>query len=319
MLRVLSIVALSALVAGCGSNAVPGYTPASPTNALKPSLVFPLLYVADLGKSDVVVETYPQGKYKLTLSSPGSANGLCADFDGNVYLSDAHDGELIEFQYASTKQLRVLKDPGYYMGGCSVDTVNGDVAVTIEPTNSDPGGVAIFHGGKGKPHNITGTSTYFASNCTYDNKGNLYVDGSNPNTGFFVAELLHGKHAFSSLTLDQTIAAGGNLQWDSTGNLLAVDDQGVGYKGSTIYEFAIGNGIATEKGSTPLGGSSDVVGFQLLESAGSPSRVIGANVGTSPSVMYWKYPKGGKPSKTLTGFYEPVSVVVASEPSARRR
>jgi hypothetical protein len=35
--------------------------------------------------------------------------------------------------------------------------------------------------------------------------------------------------------------------------------------------------------------------------------------------MYWHYPKGGNPEKTLTGFSEPVSVVIALPPSARRR
>jgi hypothetical protein len=314
------MVSLTALVAGCASYAVPSSAPlAQPQNGAVPSLLFPLLYVADLGKSDVVVESYPHGKHKFTLSSPGSVNGLCTNFDGNVYVSDGHDGELIEFEYGTTKQLRVLKDPGYYLGGCAVEIISGDVAVAIQPTNSDPGGVAIFRHGKGKPHNYTGTSTYFASNCTYDNKGNLYVDGTVPNSGFFVAELPAKKHVFSSIMLDQSIPIGGGIQWDGARSLLAVDDQGVGYKGSTIYEFAIDGSTATEKGSTPLGGSTDVIGFDLFETGSGLSRIIGANIGTTPSVMYWPYPKGGHPSKTITGFTEPVAVVVASEPSALRR
>ncbi|HEY1428955.1 MAG TPA: hypothetical protein VGF18_05240, partial [Candidatus Tumulicola sp.] len=74
-----------------------------------------------------------------------------------------------------------------------------------------------------------------------------------------------------------------------------------------------------KKGTTPLGGSADVAGFTLVPSAGADKRLIGANTGSTPGVMYWRYPKGGKPSKTLTGFYQPVSVVIATAPSGRRR
>lgn len=73
----------------------------------------------------------------------------------------------------------------------------------------------------------------------------------------------------------------------------------------------------TKQGTTPLTGSTDVTGFTLDESGSG--RVIGTNTGSTPSVMYWKYPKGGNATKMLTGFYEPVSVVIASEPSAPRR
>lgn len=321
MIRSLSMVTLAALVAGCGSSNVPFATTPGPSAAKVParsSLVYPFLYVGDLGTSDVYVESYPQGKHKLTITSPGSVNGLCADFNGGVNMTDAHDNQIIEYQYASTKQLRVLKDPGYYLGGCSVDPTSNDLAVAIQPTNSGPGGVAIFRNGKGKPHNYTSSETYFAGHCAYDDNGDVFVDGSNPNTGFFVAELPHKSHTFSPIALNQSIAAGGDLQWDGGSSLLAIDDQGVGYQGSTVYEFAIDGSSAALEGSTPLSGSADVIGFTLVETSTS-SRIIGANTGSAPSVMYWHYPKGGKPTKTITGFSEPVSVVIASKPSGPRR
>jgi hypothetical protein len=313
MMRCFSIAALAALVAGCSSSNVPVSVPVAGT-----ALVYPLLYTADLGTSQVVVKSYPQGKDKFTISSSGSVNGLCVDFNGNVYVSDAHDNQVTEYEYGSTKQLRVLKDPGYYLGGCSVDLTSNDVAVATQPTNSNPGGIAIFRDGKGKAQNYTSTATYFAKDCTYDSAGNVYLDGTSLNGSFFAAELPHKSKVFTSLTLDQSIVAAGGVQWDGQHDLLAIDDQGVGYRGSIVYEFAIDGSTATEQSSTPLGGSSDVVGFTLDLSG--KGRIVGANTGSTPSVMYWNYPKGGScPSKTITGFSEPVSVVIAAEPSAARR
>ncbi len=305
MLRSLPILAVTVLVAGCASNAVPVSTAAAS------SLKSPLLYVADLGNSDVVVDSYPNGKTQFVLTGFGSTNGLCADLNGNVYVADGHNQDLVKYGYGSQKPGHTLSDPGYYLSGCSVDPNGGDIAVATQATNSNAGGVAIFRNGKGKAHNDTSTTIYFARSCAYDDKSNLYVDGTTVNGNFVLAELPAKSDRFTTITLDQSITAAGGVQWDARRKLVVVNDQGVGYQGSTIYEFSVSGSTGTKQGTTPLTGSSDVTGFALDESGSG--RVIGTNTGSTPSVLYWKYPKGGNPTKTLTGFSQPVSVVIASQ------
>ena len=55
-----------------------------------------------------------------------------------------------------------------------------------------------------------------------------------------------------------------------------------------------------------LGNSSNVAQFWLVGKT-----LVGANGGSS-SVMYWKYPQGGAPAKTLHGFATPYGVTVSS-------
>ena len=87
---------------------------------------------------------YPQGKPQFTLTGFGSVNGLCTDVNGNVYVSDGHNGKLVEYPYNITKPARTLSDPGYFAQGCTIDPKTGDLAVAIQPMSSNPGGVAIF-------------------------------------------------------------------------------------------------------------------------------------------------------------------------------
>lgn len=305
--RIAVISASAVLLAACGSSVPPAAAPASSASQLT-NPRRPLLYVGDLGKAQVDVLNYPQGKLQFTLTGFGSVNGLCSDFDGNVYVSDGHDGKLVEYYYGEAKPARTLSDPGYYTQGCSVNLRTGDLAVAIQPMSSNPGGVAIFRKAKGKPHNYVGYDFFFPSFCTYDYKGNLFFDGGDVHGMFFFAELARGSKTMQRITLPQSIQVAGGVQFD--GQNVVVDDQGAGYKGSTLYEFSISGSSATETGTTPLGGSADVIGFGLYN-----KRVIGPNIGSSPNVMYWRYPEGGKSRKTLTGFTEPVVVVVTELPS----
>ena len=226
----------------------------------------------------------PARKAAFTLTGFGSVNGLCTDVNGDVYVSDGHNGKLVEYPYSVTKPVRTLSDPGYYTQGCAIDLKTGDLAVAIQPMSSNPGGVAIFRHAKGKPHNYVGYDFFFPSFCTYDYKGNLFFDGGDIHGMFFFAELARHSKTLQRVTLPQSIQVAGGVQFD--GQNVVVDDQGAGYKGSTLYEFSISGSSATETGTTPLGGSVDVIGFGLYN-----NRVIGPNIGSSPNVMYWRVPQ----------------------------
>jgi hypothetical protein len=304
--RIAILCITASLLAACGGNVSPIVTPAS--SALRPDKsATSLLYIGDLGEAQVDVLSYPQGKPQFTISGFGSVNGLCTDSSGDVWVSDGHNGKLLEYAYGSKKVKKTLTDTGFYMQGCAVDPKSGDVAVAIQAMNSDPGGVAIFDHAKGKPLNITAQAFYFPSFCTYDSKSDLFLDGNNVNGMFFLAELPKGSQTLRGISLPQQIEVTGGVQWD--GKNVVVDDQGAGYKGSTLYEFSISGSTATETGTTQLGGSSDVISFAL-----DGKRVIGPNIGQSPNVMYWPYPAGGQSTKTLTGFTEPTTAVVDTKP-----
>ena len=129
--------------------------------------------------------------------------------------------------------------------------------------SSNPGGVAIFRHAKGKPQNYVGYDFFFPSFCSYDNKGNLFFDGSDIHGMFFFAELARGSKTMQRISLPQSIQVPGGVQFD--GQNVVVDDQGAGYKGSTIYEFSISGTSATETGTTPLDGSARRHRFLALQ------------------------------------------------------
>lgn len=303
---VITCIALTSLAA-CGGGVPTASTPA-PASVRPDKSATSLLYVGDLGDSQVDVLSYPQGKPQFTITGFTTVNGLCTDAKGDVWVSDGHDGKLFEYAYGSKKAIRTLADPGFYTQGCAVDPHSGDLAVAIAPMNSNPGGIAVFKHAKGKPDNITGVISYFPSYCAYDDSGNLFFDGNGESGMFFFAELAKGSQSVRRISLPQQIEVAGGVQWD--GKNVVVDDQGAGYKGSTLYEFSISGTSATETGTTPLDGSADVIGFAL-----DGKRVIGPNIGQSPNVMYWPYPAGGSATKTLTGFTEPVGVTVDKKPA----
>ena len=107
--RIATLWIMASLLAACGGNVPAVVTPAS--SALRPDKgATALLYVGDLGKAQVDALTYPQGKSQFTLTGFGSVNGLCTDSSGDVWISDGHDGKLIEYGYGSKKVKKTLTD-----------------------------------------------------------------------------------------------------------------------------------------------------------------------------------------------------------------
>ena len=140
--------------------------------------------------------------------------------------------------------------------------------------------------------------------CAYDGKGNLYVTGGDFHGFFTFAEVAAGGTSFTGVTLNQQINVPGGVQWD--GKYVAVEDQGAGYHGSTVYQFEINGSAGTKIRTVSLKGSADVIQFWI-----EGDKIVGPNIGSSPNVMWWKYPLAGNALKTITGFTEPVGVTVS--------
>jgi hypothetical protein len=78
--------------------------------------------------------------------------------------------------------------------------------------------------------------------------------------------------------------------------------------GPTVYQFSITSGKATKEGSTTLGGGYHFGDFWI-----NGDDIIGPIGGSAGNnVAVWKYPAGGSPIKTLSGFTDPVGATVSA-------
>ena len=268
-----------------------------------------LLYVSDTETSDVYVYTYPGGVLKQTLGGFIDPGGECVDAKGNVFVTNTGGLDIVEYAHGASTPAATLKDPGYFPFGCSVDPTTGNLAVTnFSPASgSGSGNVVIYEHAKGKPKKgyrdaaISGMLL-----CGYDDKGNLFVDGSTQasTTGF--AELPKGGKKLVDIALDQNIVAAGGVQWD--GKYVAVGDEA----SDTIYRFSISGKKGTTAGTAALSGGSAVVQFWI-----DGSKIVGPNSGLG-TVGIWKYPAGGAPTKTIGGLYVPLGTVVSRAKGGER-
>ena len=119
-----------------------------------------------------------------------------------------------------------------------------------------------------------------------------------------MAELPHGSSTFTNIGINQTITVAGGVQWD--GKYVAVADEN-GPGNGVIYQFSISGSTGTEVSSTTLDSSENIHQF-WIDPAGS--RVVAPSASLS-TVGYWKFPAGGNPTKTLSGFDIPEGVALS--------
>lgn len=270
-----------------------------------------LLYISNYLTDDVFVFSYPQLKLVGTLTGFVQPDGICTDKNGDVFIVNNQNGTIVEYKHGGTSPIATLTDPAGEPVNCSVDPTTGNLAIaTIHTYSSAPGSVAIFAHAKGTPKIIYDpkiTLVYFVG---YDNRSNLYMDGLESGVGFAFAELPKGKKTFTHITLKGgTIYFPGKVLWD--GKYVTVADQqyGARYSGTTgIYQTTGSGGKIV--GSTPLKGSGDIVDLWLYDNT-----VIGPDFeGVSANdVLFYKYPAGGNPTKTLQGhgLYEPIGAAIS--------
>lgn len=265
-----------------------------------------LLYISNYYTDDVLVFSYPQDKLAGTLTGLEGPDGLCADKKGDVWivnnnLSD-YGEDAVEYKHGGTKPIATLEIDAGFAVTCSVDPTTGNLAATtIESYGSGPGSVAIFAHAKGSPklyYTIPDMETMYF--CAYDDKGNLFVDGEKglEGGGFEFAELPKGKTKFTNIALKgATINYPGSVGCD--GKYVTVGDQEYPYTDerdqSAIYQTTGAGGKIV--GVTVLTGSDDVEEYVI-----DGKTVIGPDVYFN-DVGFYKYPAGGKPTKTFKSEY----------------
>lgn len=259
-----------------------------------------LLYISDDSTRDVYVYTYPAVQRVGTLTGFADPQGLCVDKAGNVYIT-LLDGRVLEYAHGGTTPIKTLSAGSRPLVGCSVDRVTGNLAVTARYN------LAIFKNARSKPahygYRVTGHDAYLTS-CAYDNAGNLFVAVYLTPTcpgcffGLQLAELAKGSQRLKEIWFAPDSQSGyipGGVQWD--GQYVAFGEtQGVIYR-ITRKGHSIGSSIFDR--------ANTLAQFWL-----QGHTLIGPNNG-STTVMFWNYPGGREPIRTLKDLRAPFGVTVS--------
>jgi hypothetical protein len=261
-----------------------------------------LLYISDVGTNDVYVYSYPKLKLEGTLTGFSTPDGECVDKAGDVFIANFNTQQIFEYAHGGTTRIATLNDPGYYPEGCSVDPTTGNLAVA-NYSNSDNvrGNVAIYNGAAGSPAAYyTDSLMYEMFLCSYDNKGNLFVDGEQLGSGGFVlAELSRAGASLTDMFLNQSIGGISGVQWD--GRHLVIGDS----TAEMIYQFTIKGAFATKVGAIPLDEAIDLGQFSIQRAKVVAPYGAGAGI--------WNYPSGGSAIKTVDSgsFNEPFGSAIS--------
>jgi hypothetical protein len=311
----LSSCMAAALLAGCGVLQPPIEAPAAmpqtsatatrPERGHSPMSVGAkrdaLLYASDYATGKVYVYSYPDLQLKLTLTGLNQPEGLCVDATGNVWVVETGARKIVEYAHGGITPIATQKNPGEESPrACAVNPKDGDLAVTSVGGDS-PGFIAIFRGAHGKP-TVYGDVRIFAPlSVAYDDRGDVFVDGSEPNSKFGYAELPSGGKKFTTIKLiGATIKHPGGVQY-ANGNIAVGDDQ----RESVIYQTT----GATVTGSTPLKGACHDSQFFI---DGSAVVVPSACNHHHAGVLLYAYPAGGSPIKSITGPSLPIGVTISN-------
>jgi hypothetical protein len=151
--------------------------------------------------------------------------------------------------------------------------------------------------------------------CTYDNSGNLYVDGLADNQSTpRVSRLLFGSRQFSTMSFDAAIDTESNVQWDGKHLVLISYGQKSSKKvAPRALQFTVSGTKGTSVGRISLGEPAyQVVEYALAKDSLVLSNWQNGQHSYQKSVLTYRYPGGGAPSMQITeGSNSPRGVVVS--------
>ena len=251
--------------------------------------------------AEVAVYTFPGGQPIGTWNAAGYALGACSDEAGNVFITYilGSIGEILEFAHGGTTPVATLSDPTGSPVACSVDPLSGNLAVA-----DGVGALLIYRNASGSPTTYSYPGVSF-DGVTYDNKGNVFVDGltGGQSPQFVLAKLPKGGNSFENITVNEQVAGVGELGWDR--KYLTIG-QSAWYKNemNLIDRFEIrGTSGRFESATQPrrIRGGVDqysIVHEQIIIAySWKPCSAICNDVGT---VGIWHYPSGRVRAKHFT-------------------
>lgn len=311
LIAALAGCAAAATLAGCGGAqplvGAPGTSPQSPAfasaAARAKSWMLPeakreaLLYAdASAGSAHAVyVFSYPKGKLVGTISEPSAQYqlGLCSNARGDVFVTslsnDYFGGVVYEYAHGAAKPRETLYESGVWPWGCAVDPTTGNLAVASINLDSLASWVEVYQKAKGMPQDYYNEQIINYMFCSYDDKGNLFVDGTGSGSNAEFGELPKGGSTLMNVNLSRNVHCCGQVQWD--GRYVAIDDQQAG----AIYRLKVSGSTATIVGTTRLQQWTDGSAQSWIQN----NVVISANGSGATEIASWRYPHGGNPTTNI--------------------
>ena len=302
-----------AILAACGeertvsAGALPAGTSPGGQQAYGAAHSGDLLNVAHGGLArGLSVLTFPQGKPVLNIPTVGSPTAVCSDASGNIWTVVGDHGRWSAYEYAHGGKTPIAKigiPHAAAAEGCAIDPTTGDLAVVRLDSRLHAFADIWTGARKGKPASFPIAFTPTA--CTYDDNGNLFVDGWFGDTVLFeLGELTKGANSFTSVTLNRVPQNyPGGIQWG--GKYVALVDK------PWVYRISVS------------GSTGKVVGRVFLKKvwAYAPMAIEDGVVvattsalGSGNAVALWPYPGGGKLSKILAKYQDLVPGLAISVP-----
>jgi hypothetical protein len=286
-----------AMLAGCGGQAIVGNPPqvdsAKTIRADGHGRRGDLLYLP-IGAypPHVIIATYPQGNMVGTLAHISTVWGMCADNKGNVWVDTGY--ELFKFAHGGTKSIAKLHFPNSGLAtSCAVDPNTGDLAA-IQLTS---GGTVlnVWANAQGEP--AVYPAPFEAVACTYDNSGDLFIDGAITSTqDLALAELPNGGSEFNNITLSETSHWGGGIVWD--GQYLAVNTllpTNPRSQRHLIFRISVSGSEGQVVDKIPLRDLAQTVFFAIQ------GHTLITSTKSWGTISLWNYPKGGAHLKRFSG------------------
>jgi hypothetical protein len=252
-----------------------------------------LAYIASFYSGGIGEFRFPKGQvlnHPLSISS----GGMCSrTYRGDFWVVDSSSDTIDEFKAGGTTVLKTLTLTGGEPTSCSINKSNDDLAVSLLD-----GGIVIFKDASGSGTLVSdGLQTFFIG---YDGRGDLFADGftSSDEVGF--VEMPAGSSTFHSVSLPNTIAFPGDVQWDGT--YITLEDQ----EAEGIYRYSVSGFAATLKGTVEFSDAGDCVGGYIFKG----KRFLCPDAADN-DVKVYPYPAGGAPIDTWTqGVDEPIGSIV---------
>jgi hypothetical protein len=237
--------------------------------------------------------TFPQGKPVLRIATAGFPTAVCSDASGNIWAVVGNPSRWTAYEYAHGGKTPIEKigiPHPHLASGCAVDPTTGNLAIVVGfyCGSGQCAYVDIWAGArKGKPASYPIAFTPRA--CTYDDDGNLFVDGYIGSTVTFgLAELAKGANSFRNVTLNKTpYNYPGGMQWD--GKYLALVDK------PWIYRIKMSGQTGEVVGRVPIKKL-----FYLSPLVIRDGLVVATT--SAHAVALWPYPAGGRLTKTLAQY-----------------
>jgi hypothetical protein len=259
----------------------------------------PLLYISSKKKASMYVYDYKKGKLLYAIIGFYAPEGLCADANGNVWITDTDpstgDGYLEEYPHRGKRAIVTLDDPNDSPQACAVDPTTGNLAVAN--LNDD---IAIYPAAQEPPtYYSTAGLVHKPNSITYDDMGNAYFANGHGEPAWLPA----GSSSVTKYYLKPRVTKHGPLGWD--GQYLTVLAHGNGY--DQVWRYMVREKGGKRKARVELDCCmSDYVIYQSTLASTEPE-LLEASVS--------RYPAGGRAFLGIALPYPPTGIAVSAPPS----